>query len=73
MEENKELRKELTNAELDKTAGGAIGGQFDGLDMDALIGGPLRAACDAQEQLARATAEFIKQVGMETGGQDGRK
>ena len=36
MEENKEVRKELTNAELDKAAGGAIGGQFDGLDMDAV-------------------------------------
>ncbi len=66
-------KKELTNGEMARTAGGAIGGRFDGLDMDALIGGPLRAACDAQEQLARAAAEFIKQVGIETGGQDGRK
>ncbi len=38
--------------------------QFSGLPMSSLIGGPLQAACDAQLQLANATANFIKTVGM---------
>lgn len=38
--------------------------QFKGLPMADLIGGPLQAACDAQTQLARATADFIDTVGM---------
>ncbi len=37
--------------------------QFRGLPMADLIGAPLRAACDAQLQLANATATFIKTVG----------
>ena len=37
--------------------------QFRGLPMSDLIGAPLRAACDAQVQLASATANFIKAVG----------
>lgn len=37
--------------------------QFRGLPMADLIGGPLQAACDAQTQLARATANFVKTVG----------
>ncbi|GAA0619129.1 hypothetical protein GCM10009422_13240 [Brevundimonas kwangchunensis] len=37
--------------------------QFRGLPMGDLIGAPLQAACDAQTQLARSTASFIKSVG----------
>ena len=37
--------------------------QFRGLPMGDLIGAPLQASCDAQLQLARATANFIKTVG----------
>ncbi|MEE7547226.1 DUF2589 domain-containing protein [Xanthomonas sp. Kuri4-1] len=37
--------------------------QFKGLPMGDLIGAPLRAACDAQVMLARATADFIKVIG----------
>jgi len=37
--------------------------QFGGLPMDQLIGGPLSAACDAQVSLARATSDFITEVG----------
>ncbi|NIJ90783.1 hypothetical protein FHR49_003611 [Xanthomonas campestris] len=37
--------------------------QFKGLPMADLIGAPLRAACDAQVMLARATADFIKVIG----------
>ena len=37
--------------------------QFRGLPMSDLIGGPLRAACDAQTMLAAATAKFIEDVG----------
>ena len=33
--------------------------QFSGLDMAALVGGPLKAACDAQMMLANSTARFI--------------
>ena len=40
--------------------------QFGGLPMDQLIGGPLKAACDSQVQLAKATADFIQNVGLET-------
>lgn len=37
--------------------------QFKGLPMADLIGGPLTATCDAQVNLALATANFIQQVG----------
>lgn len=40
-----------------------IANQFSGLDMGALIGGPLTAACDAQTKLAMSTVDFIQQVG----------
>lgn len=36
--------------------------QFGGLDMDSLIGGPLKAACDAQVMLAKSTVDFINNV-----------
>ena len=41
--------------------------QFGGLPMDQLIGGPLKAACDSQVQLAKSTADFIQNVGLEVG------
>jgi len=44
-----------------------MAGQFAGLPMKDLIGGPLQAACDAQNMLAAATANFIKDVGMKKG------
>ncbi len=37
--------------------------QFSGLPMGELIGGPLTAACDSQLKLAKATADFIDQIG----------
>jgi hypothetical protein len=40
-----------------------IAGEFKGLPMAALIGGPLTAACEAQVKLANATADFIKVIG----------
>ncbi|MDR0338832.1 MAG: DUF2589 domain-containing protein [Desulfovibrio sp.] len=40
-----------------------MGQQFKGLPMQDLIGAPLRAACDAQLELAKATASFIEDVG----------
>lgn len=42
-----------------------ISNQFSGLDMAALIGGPLSAACNAQTMLAKSTLEFIEDVGLE--------
>lgn len=46
----------------------AIAEQFAGLQMDQLIGAPLRAAADASIQLATSTAEFINSVGFDDGG-----
>ena len=40
-----------------------MGDQFKGLPMADLIGAPLQAACDAQVNLAQATANFIQTVG----------
>lgn len=39
--------------------------QFSGLDMSELIGGPLRAVCNAQAMLAASTIKFIQDVGFE--------
>ena len=44
--------------------------QFKGLPMQDLIGAPLRAACDAQIDLAKATAQFIKDIGFLPGDKD---
>ena len=44
-----------------------MSGQFRGLPMKDLIGGPLQAASDAQTLLATATANFIKDVGFVDG------
>lgn len=44
-----------------------VSDQFGGLPMDQLIGGPLSAACDAQVALAKATSDFITEVGFENG------
>ncbi len=41
-----------------------ISKQFGALPMATLLGGPLQAACNAQLQLANATADFIKTVGL---------
>lgn len=46
----------------------AIAEQFAGLQMDQLIGAPLRAAADASVQLAQSTADFINQVGFDNQG-----
>ena len=43
----------------------SMANQFSGLDMAALIGGPLTAACNAQTMLARSTLNFIEEVGLE--------
>lgn len=45
--------------------------QFAGLDMAALIGGPLKAACNAQMMLAASTADFIEEVGLEKPDENG--
>ena len=42
--------------------------QFGGLPMEQLIGGPLKAACNAQVLLAKASADFINDVGMNDDG-----
>lgn len=47
--------------------------QFSGLDMSTLIGGPLKAACEAQMMLASSTAEFIENVGLEPDNKSGKR
>lgn len=42
-----------------------IGSQFKGLDMEELIGKPLKAADEAQKRLDQSTSEFIKKVGFD--------
>ena len=42
--------------------------QFGGLPMDQLIGGPLKAACNAQTLLAKASSDFIHDVGLNDDG-----
>ncbi len=42
-----------------------MGDQFSGLDMESLIGGPLKAVCNAQTMLAASTVKFIEDVGLE--------
>lgn len=46
----------------------AIAEQFAGLDMEQLIGAPLRATADASTQLANSTADFINRVGFDKDG-----
>ena len=46
----------------------AIAEQFAGLQMDQLIGAPLRAAADASIMLANSTADFINRVGVDKEG-----
>lgn len=46
----------------------AIAEQFAGLEMEQLIGAPLRAAADASLQLAESTADFIRKVGFDNEG-----
>lgn len=47
--------------------------QFSGLDMGALIGGPLKAACDAQIMMAKATSDFIENVGLDPADANGMR
>ncbi|HFJ2164452.1 TPA: DUF2589 domain-containing protein [Salmonella enterica] len=44
---------------------GEIANQFNGLPINSLIGAPLMASCEAQEMMARSTADFIKRIGFE--------
>ena len=45
-----------------------IAEQFAGLQMDQLIGGPLRSAADANAHLANSTADFINNIGFDNKG-----
>ncbi|MFR6312359.1 DUF2589 domain-containing protein, partial [Anaerofustis stercorihominis] len=40
----------------------SINDKFTGLDFEKLIGAPLKASVDANEQLAKSTADFIQNV-----------
>lgn len=50
-----------------------MGDQFSGLDMANLIGGPLKAACDAQTMMAAATVKFIQDIGLEQPDEKGNR
>ena len=43
----------------------SIGDKFTGLDMEELIGKPLKAADEAKKRLNQSTEEFIKEVGFD--------
>lgn len=47
--------------------------QFKGLPMADLIGGPLTAVCEANKNLALATADYIDKVGMDAQADGSRK
>lgn len=42
--------------------------QFSGLDMERLIGSPLKAAAESQVTLTQSTADFINKVGFDENG-----
>lgn len=50
---------------LEQVSGGNVSDQFKGLPMRELIGGPLEAAAQAQEKLAKHTKEFLDKTGFE--------
>ena len=45
--------------------------QFKGLPMKDLIGGPLTAVCEAQENLAKSTEQYIREIGLQEIKQEG--
>lgn len=50
-----------------------VANQFKGLPMESLIGGPLKAACEANVLMAQATSKFINDVGfIQTEGENGQ-
>ncbi len=49
----------------------SVADQFKGLPIEVLIGGPLKAACEANVLMAQATANFINDVGFDTISKDG--
>ena len=51
----------------------SIKDQFSGLDMESLIGGPLKAACNAQFMMAAATTKFIEEVGLQPPDKNGKR
>lgn len=55
-------------ADNNENTANAIKEQFTGLQMDQLIGEPLRAVADASTLLADSTADFINRVGFDEAG-----
>lgn len=47
-----------------------IPNQFSGLDMEALIGGPLKAAHEAQSMLASVAVDYNERAGLEEKDED---
>ena len=43
----------------------SMGDKFTGVDMEELIGKPLKVTDGAQKQLAQSTADFIKEAGFD--------
>jgi len=49
----------------------SVADKFQGLPIEELIAAPLRAACDAQRDLAHSAFEFMTKIGFEE-GKDGK-
>ena len=66
MEEQSNLSPEQSQEEQSpKRPDNCVPDSFKGLPIDGLIGGPLRAAAEAQQELANSTNEFLKNGGQQ--------
>lgn len=66
MEEQSNLSPEQSQEEQSpKRPDNRVPDSFKGLPIDGLIGGPLRAAAEAQQELANSTKEFLKKIASE--------
>ncbi|HIU33010.1 MAG TPA: hypothetical protein IAB02_00470 [Candidatus Pullichristensenella excrementigallinarum] len=63
--ENRPLAEEET-----QQVGGGLGEAFGGLPMGTLIAGPLHEAYKAQQELAQASMDFLREVGLHSEGGD---
>ena len=63
--ENRPLAEEET-----QQVGGGLGEAFGGLPMGTLIAGPLHEACKAEQKLAQASMDFLREVGLHSEGGD---
>ncbi|WP_042369629.1 DUF2589 domain-containing protein [Bacteroides neonati] len=66
MEEQSNLSPDQSQEEQSsKRPDNCVPDSFTGLPIDGLIGGPLRAAAEAQQELANSTKEFLGKMAAE--------